>query len=73
MVRHHRILGLILDEKLNCKEHLKNAKALARKKLNLLKNLAHEEWSGGPEDTAKNTPNGCIIDAKVRCGNLTQQ
>jgi putative SOS response-associated peptidase YedK len=36
MVRHHR-MGLILDEKLNCKEHLKNVKARASKKLNLSK------------------------------------
>jgi hypothetical protein len=46
MVRHHRILGLILDEKLNWKEHLKNVKARTSKKLNLLKTLAHKEWGG---------------------------
>jgi hypothetical protein len=27
MVRHHRILGLIFDEKFNWKEHLKTVKA----------------------------------------------
>jgi hypothetical protein len=59
MVRHHRILGLILDEKLNWKEPLKNVKARASKKLNLLKTLDHKEWGrgrgfeGGSEDTAK--------------------
>jgi hypothetical protein len=62
MVRHHRILGLILDEKLNWKEHLK---ARERKKLNLFKTLAHKEWREGPEDTSKNTPNGCLIDSKA--------
>jgi putative SOS response-associated peptidase YedK len=45
MVRHHRILSLILDKKLNWKEQLKNVKARASKKLNLLKTLAHK--SGG--------------------------
>jgi hypothetical protein len=66
MVRHHRILGLILDEKLNWNEHIKKVKERASKKLNLLKTLAHKEWGGGgPEDTAENTPNGCLVDAKV--------
>jgi hypothetical protein len=43
MVRHHRILGLIFDERLNWKEHLKTVTARASKKLNLLKTLAHKE------------------------------
>jgi hypothetical protein len=42
MVRHHKILGLTFDERLNWKEHLKTVKARASKKLNLLKTLAHK-------------------------------
>jgi hypothetical protein len=51
MVRHHKILGLIFDEKLNWTEHLKTVKARASKKLNLLKTLAHKEWRGGAQKT----------------------
>jgi hypothetical protein len=43
MVKHHRILCLIFGERLNWKEHLKNVKACASKKLNLLKSLAHKK------------------------------
>jgi hypothetical protein len=46
MVRHHRILGLIFDEKLNWKEHLKTVKVRASIKLNLLRILTHKEWRG---------------------------
>jgi hypothetical protein len=44
MIRHHKILGLIFDEKFNWKEHLKTVKARTSKKLNLLNTLAHKEW-----------------------------
>jgi hypothetical protein len=43
MVRHHRILGLIFDERLNWRD-LKTVKARASKKLNLLQTLAHKKW-----------------------------
>jgi hypothetical protein len=39
MIRQHRILGLIFDEILYWNKHLKNVKARASKKLNLLKIL----------------------------------
>jgi hypothetical protein len=39
MIRQHRILGLIFDEKLYWNEYLKNARA--SKKLNLPKTLSH--------------------------------
>jgi hypothetical protein len=51
MVRHHKILGLIFDEILNWKEHLKIVKARASKRRNLLKTLAHKEIEDTPEDT----------------------
>jgi hypothetical protein len=41
MVREHRILGIIIDDRLNWKVHLK-----AGKKLGLLKTLAHKQWGG---------------------------
>jgi hypothetical protein len=43
MVRHNKILGLIFDEKLIWKEHLKTVKARTSKKLNLLRIPAHKE------------------------------
>jgi hypothetical protein len=44
MVRQHRILGLIIDGRLNWKVHLKVVKARAGKKLGLLERLAHKKW-----------------------------
>jgi hypothetical protein len=46
MVRQHRILGPIIDDRLNLKVHLKDVKARAGKKLGLLKALAHTKWGG---------------------------
>jgi hypothetical protein len=46
MVRQHRILGLIIDDRLNWKVHLKNVNARADKKLGILKTLAHKKWGG---------------------------
>jgi hypothetical protein len=47
MVRQqYRILGLIIDDRLNWKVHLKNEKPRAAKKLGLLKILAHKKWEG---------------------------
>jgi hypothetical protein len=44
MVKKHRILGLTFDERLNWKEHIKDVKARATRKLNLLKSLSHTSW-----------------------------
>jgi hypothetical protein len=44
MVRQHRILGLIVDDRLKWRVHLKDVKARAKKKLGLLKTLAHKKW-----------------------------
>jgi hypothetical protein len=46
MVRQHRILGLIIDDRLNWNVHLKDVKARAQKKLGLLKTPAHKKWGG---------------------------
>jgi hypothetical protein len=43
MVRQHRIVGLIIDDRLNWKVHLKDVKVQAGKKLELLKTLAHKK------------------------------
>jgi hypothetical protein len=53
MFRQHRILGLILDDKLNWKVHLKDVKARAGKKLGLLKTLAHKKWGGDQKTLLK--------------------
>jgi hypothetical protein len=39
-------LGLIIDDKLNWKVHLKDVKARASKKLRLLKTQAYKKWGG---------------------------
>jgi hypothetical protein len=44
MTNQHRVLGLIMDERMNWKEHLKDTKTRATKKLNLLKTLSHKKW-----------------------------
>jgi hypothetical protein len=41
---HHHILGLTFDEKLKWKEHIKDVKARALRKLNIIKSLAHSKW-----------------------------
>jgi hypothetical protein len=43
-VKKHRILGLKFDQRLNWKEHLKDVKARATTKLNLLKSLSRTSW-----------------------------
>jgi hypothetical protein len=40
MVKKHRILGLTFDERLNWKEHIKDVKTRATRKLNLLKRVS---------------------------------
>jgi Fic family protein len=44
ITKKHRILGLTFNEKPNWKEHIKDGKAMATKKLNLLKSLSHTSW-----------------------------
>jgi hypothetical protein len=44
MTNHHRILGLIFDQRLNRKVYIKDIKARAMKKLNIIKSLAHKKW-----------------------------
>ncbi|XP_072384390.1 uncharacterized protein [Diabrotica undecimpunctata] len=43
-VNNHKILGLIFDQKLNWKIHLKKLKDNCAGKLNILKTLAHHQW-----------------------------
>jgi hypothetical protein len=43
MVRQHRILGLIIDDRLNLEVHLKDVKAREGKKLGLIKTLAYKK------------------------------
>jgi hypothetical protein len=43
-VRQHRILGLTFDTKMNWLEHIKNTKARAKRKINIIKCLAHTTW-----------------------------
>jgi hypothetical protein len=43
MTNHHRILGLIFDQQLNWREHIKNLKARAMKRLNII-SLTHKKW-----------------------------
>jgi hypothetical protein len=44
MFKKHRFLGLTFDVRLNWKKHIKDVKARARRKLNLLKSLSHTSW-----------------------------
>jgi hypothetical protein len=41
MVKHHRILGLVIDERMNWNKHIQDAKERVGKKLNLTKWLSH--------------------------------
>jgi hypothetical protein len=41
MVKYHRILGLVIDERMNWKKHIQDAKERISKKLNLSKRLSH--------------------------------
>jgi hypothetical protein len=40
-VKHHRILGLVIDERINWNKQIQDAKEKAGKKLNLTKGLSH--------------------------------
>jgi hypothetical protein len=53
LVRHHRILGMIFDEKFDWKELLQTVKARPSKKLNLLKTLAPKKWGGDQKTLLK--------------------
>jgi hypothetical protein len=44
MVRQHRILSVIFDERANWRAHIFDAKARALKKLNIIKSLSHTSW-----------------------------
>jgi hypothetical protein len=44
MTKSHRILGLIFDERMNWKEHIKDVKGRKERKLNIIKSLAHTKW-----------------------------
>jgi hypothetical protein len=43
MTNHHCILGLISDQRLNWKEHIKDVKARAMMILNIIKSMAHKK------------------------------
>jgi hypothetical protein len=43
-VKHHRILGLVIDERMNWNKHIQDVKEKADKKLNLTKCLSHMSW-----------------------------
>jgi hypothetical protein len=44
MVKHHRILVLVIDERMNWNKHIQDAKKSAGKILNLTKCLSHTSW-----------------------------
>jgi hypothetical protein len=44
MVKHHRILGLVIDERMNWNKHIQDANERVGKKLNLTKYLSHTRW-----------------------------
>jgi hypothetical protein len=44
MTNHYHILGLIFEQRLNWEEHIKDVKARAMTKLNIIKSLAHKKW-----------------------------
>jgi hypothetical protein len=44
MVKHHRILGLVIDERMNWNKHIQDANERAGKKLKLNKCLSHTRW-----------------------------
>jgi hypothetical protein len=66
MTNHHCILGLIFDQRLNWKEHIKNLKPRAMKKLNIIKSLAHMKW--GAEQQTLLRINKLIILPTLRYG-----
>jgi hypothetical protein len=64
MVKKQRILGLTFDERLNWKEHIKDVKARATRKLNLLKSLAHRSW-GSDQKTLADPPYDSLMNTQI--------
>jgi hypothetical protein len=69
MVKKHRILGLTFDERLNRKEHIKDVKASAIRKLNLLKSLYHTS-KGSDQKFLADPPNDSLINPQISRGGL---
>jgi hypothetical protein len=53
MVRQHRILGVIFDERANWRAHICDAKARALKKLNIIKSVSHTSWGSDQKTLLK--------------------
>jgi hypothetical protein len=51
LVKKHRILGLMFDERPNRKEHINDIKVRVIRKLNLLKSLYHTSWGTSDQKT----------------------
>jgi hypothetical protein len=58
--------ALIFDERKNWKNHIKDVKAKAARKLNIIKSLAHTHRGADQKTLFKNTPHGNTLQAKVR-------
>jgi hypothetical protein len=55
IVRQHRILGMIFDERANWRAHICDAKVRALKKLNIIKSLITHLLRVIPKNSPKNT------------------
>jgi hypothetical protein len=66
MTNQHRVLGLIIEERMNWKEHLKETKAREMKNLNLLKTLSHKTWGSDQEMLLRIHQMAILSNFKVR-------
>jgi hypothetical protein len=66
MTNHHCILGLIFTWRQNWKQHIKDVKTRAIKKLNIIKSLASKKWDGDQQ-----TFHQMIILPTLRYGDAT--
>jgi hypothetical protein len=65
-VESHRILGLVFDTRLTWKEHLKQAKQKAEKKISILKCLARTSW--GADQDVLLTIHNVVVLSTLRYG-----
>jgi hypothetical protein len=68
MTNHHCILGLIFTRQQNWKQHIKDVKTRAMKKLNIIKSLAYKKW-----DAYQQTLHQMIILPTLRSASPTKQ
>jgi hypothetical protein len=53
MVRYHRILGVMFNERVHWRAHICDAKARALKKINIIKSLSHTSWGSDQKTLLK--------------------